>query len=124
LAYVYDLFSNSKEGFEEHFQIETADIVGLIADRKTLIAGILEDGATPRAQTSKFNKTATGAAPMSPMEQGATKVFGPAAVSVECANGCGPMKFVPSGISRNTNKPYPSFYSCKTCGAKQNAPKA
>lgn len=35
-----------------------------------------------------------------------------------------PMNVVPAGISRKTNKPYPSFLSCPNCKATMNIPEA
>lgn len=123
MAFTHDVFFVGKEGFEEHIQITSEDVVSLIKDRESLLTGLVEAGATVRQSTGKFNKPAQGVATPEPMAAAAAKVFG-TQIAVECPNGCGEMKYVPAGVSRASGKPYPSFYSCKQCGTKQNAPKA
>jgi len=126
LALTYDLFFNSKEGFEEHIQVSAEEPAALLEGRTALIEALLADGASPRAPKSgSFNKpTSTQAPIIDPMLAAAAKTFG-AEVSAECPTGCGPMRRVKgtneTGKLSKAGKPYPSFYACNTCGFKQNA---
>lgn len=123
MSATYDVFFAGKEGFDEHIQITADDVESLLKERESVRAQLIAEGASTRSPAPKFNKPAQGVAKPDPMTAAAAQVFG-TQVSVECPNGCGEMKYVNGGISSRTNKPYPSFYACRQCGAKQNAPKA
>lgn len=125
MAITYDLFSVTKEGFEEHFQVQADDEASVLAGRSALISALLADGAQARPQKGGFNRPASSEpATIDPMVAAAGKVFG-AEVSAECPNNCGPMRKVKgtaeTGKLSKNGKPYPSFYACNACGHKQNA---